>query len=112
MTLYAQMESPFECVDNHWTTHQVFPDLGFYNNKLLCKSIYVSEKIESDRMNAQECRTLTTTCMHDSCTCRSIACLSVYAQGWANGSQRANCGSTRISCGSWLRSDNNLLYYS
>ena len=27
-------------------------------------------------------------------------------QGWANGSQRANCGSTRISCGSWLRFDN------
>ena len=29
-------------------------------------------------------------------------------QEWANGSQRANCGSTRISCGSWLRSDNSL----
>ena len=29
-------------------------------------------------MNAQECRTLTATCMHDSSTCRSIACLNVY----------------------------------
>ena len=26
-------------------------------------------------MNAQECRTLTATRMHDSCTCRSIVCL-------------------------------------
>ena len=25
-----------------------------------------------------------------------------YGQGWANGNQRANCGSSRISCGSWL----------
>ena len=29
--------------------------------------------------------------------------------GWANGSQWANCGSIRISCGSWLSSDNLLL---
>ena len=28
-------------------------------------------------INAQECRTLTATCMHDSCTCRSIAWLTV-----------------------------------
>ena len=30
-------------------------------------------------MNAQECRTLTATRMHDSSTCRSIAYLSMYA---------------------------------
>ena len=39
--------------------------------------------------------------------CKFATCRHV--QGWANGSQRANCGSTRISCGCWLRSDNNLL---
>ena len=38
--------------------------------------------------------------------------LLIIYQGWANGSQRANCGSTRISCGSWLRSDNLLASYN
>ena len=39
--------------------------------------------------------------------CKFATCRLV--QGWANGSQRANCGFTGISCGCWLRSDNNLL---
>ena len=47
------------------------------NNISFNRIIDCKYRVNSIVMNAQECRTLTATCMHDSCAC--IAWLTVYA---------------------------------
>ena len=71
-----------------WHTHQfhLLLDLASLGNCMFSKvqdwKKYNFAKVKNCQfykmqlwMNAQECRTFTATCMHDSCTCKSIACL-------------------------------------